>query len=493
MCNKTTYQLDNNMKAKQEQEEKKCNSCIFVSTATYIITFMGCILKALTWYFIVTGILDTMTLLYCEDYRMVNSAMPQQQGEGKGQCTTTNNNFKLLDSKSAYDENKKFRANMCFQSIDILDQLRSKMVLVLQYASLLDNSSGSSSGGSIDEVNDTNNIDDEQQKEELIKQLSLHVPNYVNEQSSSTIDALPFEERVEKVKWGGDSSSNKNEWWSLSSSIAGYSLLKSYLEIMKYSPNLISSFPYKPCSKKPYCHSSFALYHTLNFRETYKPWLVTPSMKDENKLGFIYHYGYHGIDQESSLIWYTPSIHKPTNDEVYIRCIIHTIESAIYKSITKQSQSENNAPAGKYYVIINCKSFILSQFPNFDNVKRIVTILQDHYPNTLQKVILINSNAHTTQFDNLIWDSITNDVHKKVIKIRNDGKRYVTLKELLGFDSSSVADSGSVIPKSFLDVSSTSVVDNEYVFDAETYYKENGVSGSEEMALEYLSKMPYHA
>jgi len=100
--------------------------------------------------------------------------------------------------------------------------------------------------------------------------------------------------RASQVPWNGTGS----PWFAPGKLSAvselekndGGLLFYSYLRIMKWPENLFSNFPFKLCAKG--CHSEVALDHTLEFREKFKPWLVSPSSMKENTFGSIYHHGF---------------------------------------------------------------------------------------------------------------------------------------------------------------------------------------------------------
>lgn len=103
-----------------------------------------------------------------------------------------------------------------------------------------------------------------------------------------------WNERSREVPWGGSGAA----WFAPALSGAATSLEKlqggllyySYLRIMKWPDNMVSTFPFKLCAKG--CDAEFALGHTLHFRETYKPWLVSPTTIKENQNGYVYHHGF---------------------------------------------------------------------------------------------------------------------------------------------------------------------------------------------------------
>lgn len=100
--------------------------------------------------------------------------------------------------------------------------------------------------------------------------------------------------RASKVAWDG----NGPAWFAEEKSsgkaelerIDGGLLYYSYLRIMKWPENLFSHFPFKLCGNG--CNSEVALNHSLEFREKFKPWLVSPSTIQENSVGCIFHHAF---------------------------------------------------------------------------------------------------------------------------------------------------------------------------------------------------------
>lgn len=100
--------------------------------------------------------------------------------------------------------------------------------------------------------------------------------------------------RAAHVPWNGNGPSwfatKKPDPTSALEAIDGGHLFYSYLRIMKWPKQLFSQFPFKLCAKG--CNSELALQHTLQFREQFRPWVVTPSTIKENSNGCIFHHGF---------------------------------------------------------------------------------------------------------------------------------------------------------------------------------------------------------
>lgn len=107
-------------------------------------------------------------------------------------------------------------------------------------------------------------------------------------------------------------------------------------------------------------------------------------MIEQSKTGWIYQHGYS--KDGSSIVWYRPGLlRKVVNPELYIRTIIFTLEYAVVESFIRSSGS-----AGRYNVVIDCENFSFSSVPSFGQVRKLVTILQDHFPHRTSFIFLVN-------------------------------------------------------------------------------------------------------
>jgi hypothetical protein len=127
-----------------------------------------------------------------------------------------------------------------------------------------------------------------------------------------------------------------------------------------------------------------ALLHTIEFREKYKPWLITPAMVEYAKTGWMYQ---HGFSKDgSSIVWYRPGLlHKANDPELFIRTVMFTLEYAVVESFIR-----SGGTIGRYNVVVDCQNFSFSSVPSFGQVRRLVTILQDHFPHRTSFIFLVN-------------------------------------------------------------------------------------------------------
>lgn len=145
----------------------------------------------------------------------------------------------------------------------------------------------------------------------------------------------------------------------------------------------MTNFPFGKC-KKTKCPAEFAIEHTLQWREIYKPWASTPSSINENRNGFVYTRGYSpslGGDGEPgpSLIFYRPGIHTAENIEAYTRALFNEIELAIVDTLKR-----SNGKHAKYNVVMDNSDFKISKVGGLSEIKRAFIPLQDHVVSFVQ-------------------------------------------------------------------------------------------------------------
>jgi len=267
----------------------------------------------------------------------------------------------------------------------------------------------------------------------------------------------------------------------------GSSLLAAYLKIMEWPMNLRSKFPYKICGGKQSCNAEFALSHTLEFREKYKPWCVSPRLMKENSIGWIYHRGYsHSISNNNNnegekqdvgghaMIWYRPGLYRVQDPEFYTRNLIHALESAVAESLQR-----THGTVGKYNLVLDCQHFSLSHMPRLQDVKRGMVMMQDHFPDRLGVLLLANLSGPAQFFLKLVTPFITESVRSKIhaLPANDDAKRVEALRVLIDDDMIPYWLGGK----------------DMYKFDYDEWYGDGVVKCTDEEALEYLTTMPYHA
>ena len=300
-----------------------------------------------------------------------------------------------------------------------------------------------------------------------------------------------LKERAMQVSWGGPHRTvPETHWWfpeennnnsdlSDLSKLEGGHLLYAYLYIMKWNPN--PHFPFRLCGETG-CPPERAVAHSLEWREKYKPWLVPPSVLEENKNGYVYHRGFSPIIQNSDGssasagkhgTVFVRLNHSVKDDVSFFRGILHSADQAIADALV-----ESNGEVGKFNVIFDCQGFSLGNAPSRHALKQGVTMLQDHFANRLGMIFLAQLPRVGEIFLRVVLGLITKEVRDKIKILPNHdkAKSLAILKMVL--EEESIPD--------YMGGTDT------YRFDVESYYPLE-VRGTEEEAREFLTTMPYHA
>lgn len=353
----------------------------------------------------------------------------------------------------------------------------------------------------------------------------------------------PFSERVDNVPWGGVYNVDATRWWPrkdnggkvvVATKISGLSeggrLLAGYLKIMKWPKvsarvsivftvssfdyssdatiqphlsqtlkDLFVKFPFKLCSNG--CNSEVAILHTLEWREKYKPWCMSPSAIQYNKDGFIYFRGHSKAGPKQrleigggggssnddelnnaghSMIWYRPALGSLQDPELYVRTMIHTLDSAVADSLLR-----NQGTIGRFNVVLDCKGVGSKSIPSMTMVKKLFGFLQDHFPDRLGVLLVANLSGMAQMIMKMVLPFVTEDVRAKIhILPGNDEDRRRMLLQFIEEENVPVYFGGN----------------DEYVFDINEYYSDSGGVGagekcvlSEDEIRGYLETMPYHA
>eukprot|EP00548_Thalassiothrix_antarctica_P016532 CAMPEP_0194190734 /NCGR_PEP_ID=MMETSP0154-20130528/64001_1 /TAXON_ID=1049557 /ORGANISM="Thalassiothrix antarctica, Strain L6-D1" /LENGTH=393 /DNA_ID=CAMNT_0038912841 /DNA_START=252 /DNA_END=1429 /DNA_ORIENTATION=- len=237
-------------------------------------------------------------------------------------------------------------------------------------------------------------------------------------------DVIPnFENRVKEVSWGGSSNS---KWWDYNNNKKkkGSSiLLEGYLRIMQWpKDDTTTKFPFRLCKKE--CPKEFALQHTLEWREEYKPWCIPSVLNNENQKGYFYVRGYspssdtnnNNNKQGHALVWYRSGMHKYQNASEWIRMIVHTLDRSVADTLMR-----TNGKVGRFNAIIDAGDFSGSgEMPGFTKLKELITILQDHFPDRLGVVFLLNFSKSAQFLFGLIKPIISKEVREKIIMVPSD-------------------------------------------------------------------------
>ena len=320
-------------------------------------------------------------------------------------------------------------------------------------------------------------------KKELVKMVTDNVRQQIGEVGDD-IDAQSFDERVANVGWGGPLASGGEPWWLPSSStkteMNGERLAAAYAKIMGWpsTEEYTTKFPFKKCQEG--CDPHFALVHSLEWREKFKPWCITPSAVRENRDSFFYVRGHsppNPNDKDGdatighSLVFYRPGIHKYEDTESYIRLIMHTLDSAV-----ADSYSRSNNKVGKFNIILDCNGFSLSTLPGLSEVKRLFTMMQDHFPDRLGVLMIVNLSGPGQLFLRMIKPIISEAVKRKI--------HIVPPTERGGIDMLKVLIEEEYIP-TWLGGT------DDYVLNPKVAYADRMCT--EDEGREYHITIPYHA
>jgi hypothetical protein len=298
---------------------------------------------------------------------------------------------------------------------------------------------------------------------------------FITALSKRARDVIPdLEARAAAVSWGGTPSRTSGAtatatlWWQ------EVGLLHSYGKIMKWPEDLKTNFPFQLCSKG--CDAEVALGHTLEFREKYRPWLVSPDGIHENRKGFIYFRGYsptpQGDNTGHTMVWYRPGHYKVENPVLYFRAIMNTLERAVADNLLR-----SHGKSGKFNVVMDASGLTFSMLTSFGHVKRAVVMLQDHFPDRLGMIFLANLSKPAEFIYNLVKGIITKEVREKVVVLSSNPEQRKAVLEVV------------VMPQ-FVPVYLGGT--DDIPFSSQDYYPQNYHCTNEE-ALEYLKTMPYHA
>jgi CRAL/TRIO domain len=319
-------------------------------------------------------------------------------------------------------------------------------------------------------------------QERLIKELEQRIRTEVPD----------WDERVTRIPWGGirngAETSTTTQWWAPAlpstskatplETFDGGNLLFSYLRIMNWPQDMdVVHFPFKTCNKQG-CPATFALNHTLNFREIYQPWLVTPSMKTVNSRGLIYHHGFSpSLDGEQAphgIVFLRPGLVVQVDEAFYARTLVRELERTVTLSM-----EQSKGRVGKFNVVVSGKDISFGAMPSLKGIKTFVTILQDHYVDRLGVVLLTDMGRICEILLKLFLPLITEEVRNKIVLVpHNDDEKQAVFETVLGSDN---------VP-AWLGGEST------YQFDVNDYYASDDViEGTDSQATEYLTLMPYHA
>ena len=326
------------------------------------------------------------------------------------------------------------------------------------------------------------------EKKELVKMIADGVREGISIQSNgkdTATEVEDFDERVANVGWGGPIASGGRPWWlpesSTKTEMDGERLAAAYAKIMGWpSPGeYTTKFPFKKCQEG--CDPHFAFLHTLEWREKFKPWCITPSAVKENRDSFFYVRGHSPPNPNikdgdatigHSLVFYRPGLHKYEDTESYLRLIMHTLDAAV-----ADSYSRSNNRVGKFNIILDCNGFSLSILPGFSEVKRLFTMMQDHFPDRLGVLMIVNLSGPGQLFLKMIKGIISEAVKKKIHIVPPTDKGGMEMLKVL-------------VEEEFIPTWLGGT--DDFVLNPKVAYPENRMC-TEAEGREYYQTMPFHA
>lgn len=319
-----------------------------------------------------------------------------------------------------------------------------------------------------------------------------------------------FEQRLDKVQFGGSFPwwHPVKDKWGKDQEESGLRLVAAYLKIMNwpevskmkwswmqaYNERVLkSNFPMSQSqdlqTKYPFsgvctdgCPADFAIANTLEFREKYQPWKISPSVYKENRKGWVFVQGYSPTRYHpdpaiggASVLWMRPGLHKMESEEPFSRAIINALDACIADAFTR-----SGGKMSKCNIVLDCDDVGLTKIPPIGPTKRVLKILQDNYPDKLGTFVITNTSGAAQIFLKVLLPLLPAVVRQKIHIIPNDKvERSQMLKALVHEDFIPTWLGGT----------------NEYTFDVKEYYNSSKYKSefmTDEESVEYLETMPYY-
>ena len=232
--------------------------------------------------------------------------------------------------------------------------------------------------------------------------------------SDRLTDEIPdWHRRVAKVAWGG-----RSKWWHpvfpRSSyypleTIDGGDLLYPYYQAMQpyMRDENFARFPRRQCSSG--CDTQVAILSTLEWRESYWPWMATPEVLEENQDGWVYArglskpspLGHHGI------VWLRLGRHTVRDAKAYTRAIIQSIEKAL-------SDALRQGRVGRVNLVLDAAGYEWGKIPDIHEIKQLFSVLQDNYPGRFGAAFLCNMSPAAEILFSILKPLLSKEVLGKV-------------------------------------------------------------------------------
>jgi hypothetical protein len=227
------------------------------------------------------------------------------------------------------------------------------------------------------------------------------------------------------------------------------------------------------------CPAHNSLSHTLNFRALYKPFNVNPSLKIEGSVGTIYtrKYAHTTVDTKTTympIVWYRPGLAKAIDSEIYTRNLIYTLDraSALAGSFLPKDERDDER---RYFVVLDCRGFGFGMIPTMAEIRFAFSLLNDHFPRRLGRLLIVNSSRSANVFWRLIQPLLLQTVRDKVTIISGSIQSMDLIQQYVN-------------PK---DIPSWLGGEDQWLFDGEEYYGK-GVDWSDDEALAYRRYLYMH-
>ncbi len=171
-------------------------------------------------------------------------------------------------------------------------------------------------------------------------------------------------------------------------------------------------------------------------------------------------------------------MHKISSEryEEYFRVLIHGIDTCIADALKR-----SNGKIGKCNVLLDAKDFGLSFIPPLGATKRLMSMLQDHFPDSLGVLVVVNMAKAGQIFLKMVMPFLPIEVRRKIHVVPSDAQERMNML-------------GDLVEEKFIPTWLGGT--DTYVFDSTEYYKSGKYRSdfiSDEEGLEYIKTMPYHA
>ena len=221
---------------------------------------------------------------------------------------------------------------------------------------------------------------------------------------------LPSPRRRNEASWGGPGLA-----YSYPFDSSDLHTLEAYLTVQGWPADFTTKWP--DCKKG--CPSTQPWEETLEWRLSYEPWSVTPSMLTENDRGWIYTRGFTSGPVKQPVIWYRPGLHVVDDEDAYVRCIIYTLDRAGAVASSGGADLEHLGKKGRedprrYFVVLDAEGFKASQVPSMGQVKKMFDVVGRNFPRRLGKLYIVNLSTAAGWFWRLVRPLLAEDVKKKV-------------------------------------------------------------------------------